>query len=43
MLAHFESVEAVMTADEDALQDVEGVGEVTAERFREVVGSGFDG
>jgi len=43
MLEHFESVEAVMTADEDALQDVEGVGEVTAERFREVVGSEFEG
>jgi len=43
MLEHFGSVEAVMTADEDDLQAVEGVGEVTAERFREVVGNEFDG
>ena len=42
MLEHFGSVEAVMTADEDGLQDVEGVGAVTAERFREVVGSDFE-
>jgi len=42
MLEHFGSVEAVMIADEDELMDVEGVGEVTAERFREVVGSEFE-
>ncbi|PSP95893.1 Hef nuclease [Halobacteriales archaeon QS_4_62_28] len=43
MLEHFGSVEAVMTADEDDLMAVEGVGEVTAERFRDVVGSEFEG
>ncbi|MDZ7849948.1 MAG: DEAD/DEAH box helicase [Halodesulfurarchaeum sp.] len=36
------SVEAVLTADAEALQAVEGVGEVTAERIREVVGSDYD-
>ncbi|WP_435099152.1 DEAD/DEAH box helicase [Halarchaeum sp. P4] len=41
LLEHFGSVEAVMTADEDALMDVEGVGEVTAERVREVVASDY--
>jgi Fanconi anemia group M protein len=43
MLEHFGNVEAVMTAEEDDLMDVEGVGEVTADRFREVVGSEFEG
>mgnify|MGYP000551380784 CR=1 FL=1 len=43
LLVEFGSVEAVMTADEDALQAAEGVGEVTAERFREVVASRYDG
>jgi len=37
------SVEAVMTADEEALLDVAGVGEVTAERIRSVVGSEYEG
>ena len=32
-----------MTADEDDLMAVEGVGAVTAERFRDVVGSEFEG
>jgi Fanconi anemia group M protein len=41
LLDHFGSVEAVMTAEMDALLEVEGVGEVTAERVREVVGSGY--
>ena len=36
------SVEAVMTADEERLQEVDGVGEVTAERIREVVASAYD-
>ena len=36
------SVEAVLTADAEALQSVEGVGEVTADRIREVVGSEYD-
>jgi Fanconi anemia group M protein len=35
------SVEAVLTADEQTLQSVEGVGEVTADRIREVVGSEY--
>ncbi|WP_415379558.1 DEAD/DEAH box helicase [Halosimplex sp. TS25] len=43
LLAEFGSVEAVMAADVEDLQAAEGVGEVTAERFREVVGSDYDG
>ncbi|WP_396611158.1 DEAD/DEAH box helicase [Haloferax sp. S1W] len=35
------SVEAVMTANEDDLKEVPGVGAVTAERIREVVGSEY--
>ncbi|MCU4719347.1 DEAD/DEAH box helicase [Halapricum hydrolyticum] len=42
LLAHFGSVEAALTADADELQAVEGVGEITAERIREVVGSEYD-
>ena len=42
LLAHFGSVEAVMTADEEHLREVDGVGEVTAERIREVVASAYD-
>jgi Fanconi anemia group M protein len=41
LLEHFGSVEAVMTADEDDLQEVDGVGEVTAERIREITGSTY--
>ncbi|CCQ33679.1 ATP-dependent RNA helicase protein [Halorhabdus tiamatea SARL4B] len=41
LLEHFGSVEAVMTAGEADLLDVEGVGAVTAERIREVVGSEY--
>jgi Fanconi anemia group M protein len=41
LLEHFGSVEAVMTADQDALCEVDGVGEVTAERIREVAGSDY--
>jgi Fanconi anemia group M protein len=41
LLAHFGSVEAVMAADREALLDVSGVGEVTADRIREVVGSEY--
>ncbi|MFB6354415.1 MAG: DEAD/DEAH box helicase [Halobacteriales archaeon] len=36
------SVEAVMTADEEALMAVSGVGEVTAERIREVAASEYE-
>ena len=43
LLKEFGSVEAVMTADEEALQEAEGVGEVTAERVREVTGSDYEG
>jgi len=42
LLSHFATVEAVMTAREDDLTEVEGVGAVTAERIREVVGSEYD-
>jgi Fanconi anemia group M protein len=43
LLSHFGSVEAVMTADEEALLEVEGVGQVTAERIRDVVGTEYSG
>jgi len=42
LLAHFASVEAVMTASGEELREVKGVGEVTATRIREVVGSEYD-
>ena len=42
LLEHLGSVEAVMTADEEDLLAVEGVGEVTASRIREVVGSRYE-
>jgi Fanconi anemia group M protein len=42
LLEAFGSVEAVMTAPEDDLLDVEGVGEVTAGRLREVVGADYE-
>jgi Fanconi anemia group M protein len=41
LLEHFGTVEAVMTAREDDLRAVDGVGEVTASRVREVVGSDY--
>ncbi len=41
LLDHFGTVEAVITAREADLQEVEGVGAVTAERVREVVGSDY--
>jgi len=41
LLEYFGSVEAVMTAREEDLLDVEGVGEVTADRIRDVVGSEY--
>jgi Fanconi anemia group M protein len=43
LLKEFGSVEDVMTADEDELQRAEGVGEKTATRIREVVGSRYEG
>jgi len=42
LLEAFGSVEAVMTAREDDLLGVDGVGAVTAERIREVVGSDYE-
>jgi len=41
LLDEFGSVEAVMTAGEDDLTDADGVGGVTAERIREVVGTDY--
>ncbi|WP_327050696.1 DEAD/DEAH box helicase [Halomicrococcus gelatinilyticus] len=43
LLAALGSVEAVMTASEEELLDVEGVGQVTADRIREVVASDYEG
>ncbi len=42
LLEAFGSVEAVMTASEEELLEVEGVGEVTAERIRDVVASTYE-
>jgi Fanconi anemia group M protein len=42
LLEHFGTVEAVMTALEDDLLEVDGVGPVTAERIREVVGGEYE-
>ncbi|UTF54931.1 DEAD/DEAH box helicase [Natronosalvus rutilus] len=43
LLETFGSVEAVMIASEDELREADGVGEVTAERLREVIGSEYTG
>ncbi|MGB9986978.1 DEAD/DEAH box helicase [Salarchaeum japonicum] len=42
LLEHFGTVEEVMTAREEDLLEVSGVGEVTAERVREVIGSQYE-
>jgi len=42
LLEHLGSVEAVMTASHDELLEVDGIGDVTAERIREVVGAPYD-
>ena len=42
LLEHFSTVEAVMTAREEDLLAVDGVGEVTAEKIRDVVGSEYE-
>jgi len=42
LLSAFGSVEAVMTADREALLEVDGVGEVTADRLRDVIASEYD-
>jgi len=41
LLSEFRTVEAVMTATAEDLMEAEGVGEVTAERMREVIGSEY--
>ncbi|APX97590.1 DEAD/DEAH box helicase [Natronorubrum daqingense] len=43
LLEEFGTVEAVMIASEDELQDADGVGSVTAERMREVIGTEYTG
>ena len=43
LLAEFNTVEAVMTAETEDLVAAEGVGEVTAQRIREVVASSYTG
>jgi ERCC4-type nuclease len=42
LLEHFGTVEAVMTARTEDLLKVAGVGEVTADRIREVIGSDYE-
>ena len=42
LLQEFGTVEQVMTARKDDLREVGGIGEVTAERIREVVGSDYE-
>jgi len=42
LLREFGTVEGVMTAREDDLREVSGIGSVTAERIREVVGSEYE-
>ncbi|ELY36011.1 DEAD/DEAH box helicase [Natronorubrum tibetense] len=43
LLEEFGTVEAVMIASEDELQAANGVGKVTAERMREVIGTEYTG
>ncbi len=43
LLDEFGTVEAVMIASEDELQEADGVGQVTAERIRDVIGSEYTG
>ncbi|WP_436346234.1 DEAD/DEAH box helicase [Natronorubrum sp. FCH18a] len=43
LLEEFGTVEAVMIASEDELQEADGVGSVTAERMREVIGTEYTG
>jgi Fanconi anemia group M protein len=42
LLEEFGSVEAVMTAERGDLREAEGIGEVTADRIREVTASEYD-
>ncbi len=41
LLTHFGSVEAIMTAEVDELTEVDGVGEKTAERIKEVTSASY--
>ncbi|WP_255169329.1 DEAD/DEAH box helicase [Natrononativus amylolyticus] len=41
LLSEFGDVESVMIASEEELQEADGVGQVTAERIREVIGSAY--
>ena len=41
LLRHFGSVESILEADEDELQDVEGIGGKTAKEIREVIGAEY--
>jgi len=43
LLETFGTVEAVMIASEDELQEADGVGQITAERMREVIGGAYTG
>ncbi|MDF9747737.1 DEAD/DEAH box helicase [Natrinema salsiterrestre] len=43
LLEEFGTVEGVMIATEEELQEADGVGKVTAERIREVIGSEYTG
>ena len=43
LLKHFESIEKIMTATKEELQDVELVGPKIAERIRELVGGDYKG
>ncbi|MFC6719647.1 DEAD/DEAH box helicase [Natrialbaceae archaeon GCM10025810] len=43
LLEEFGTVEAVMIASEEELQEADGVGKVTAERIREVIGNEYAG
>jgi ERCC4-related helicase/ERCC4-type nuclease len=43
LLEEFGTVESVMIATEDELMEAEGVGQVTAERIREVIGTEYTG
>ncbi|WP_231185959.1 DEAD/DEAH box helicase [Haladaptatus sp. DYF46] len=42
LLSEFGTVQAVMTASKDDLMETEGVGEITADRIREIIGSEYD-
>ena len=42
LLEQFGSVEGVMTATHDELLDVDGIGDVTAERIRDIVAGSYD-